>query len=287
MIDELIGPEDLSQLRILSKIDHRAEDSWAFDDTFVEDFLKIAGPQHSKYSSLIKLYWREKRSRREVAILLGMTLDGMKSLITTIRRKAEDFSRHLTASKEGGSLAGLETAPAPTTLRCRTIHKQDILNLIEGDEQSAEFVEEYGRLSVLNILNLFDSDISTKLIELQNRCDALSAEKTQSAREQISKILSEADELKFNDAARKHDPLGPVLSFTDDLRTNYAPGVRGRPPKPKLAPEIPSKKRKRGRPRKLETPAVEIRSTDPPEMAETFVVAPSEYFYSAKDHLHV
>src|SRR5947207_14629117 len=104
MTDEkLIGPEDLSQLRILSKIDHRAEDSWAYDDAFVETLLKCVGSQHFKYSSIIKLYWREKRSRREVAIDLGMSFDGIKSLITTIRRKAQDFSKHLTASKEGRS----------------------------------------------------------------------------------------------------------------------------------------------------------------------------------------
>src|ERR1700741_3317544 len=58
--EELISPEDLSRLRILSKIDHRAEDSWAHEDAFVEAFLKHVGCQSLKYSSLIRHYWREK-----------------------------------------------------------------------------------------------------------------------------------------------------------------------------------------------------------------------------------
>jgi hypothetical protein len=268
MPDDAISKQDLEQLRVVTWTDQRAQDTWALDDNFVKQFLEFVRGQGRKYfqfSTAINLYWRENVSRpvsrRELASALGMSLDGTKSLITNIRQRAKSFSQYLTENKNAEvteSPALEKTPPAKYPPPPRTIGatrpgshgRNDILEFVDGDKETIEFVKEYGRLAVLSVLSFFDVTISPKLIALQNQCDDLRA--NGAPNEQIDKLISEARALQ--NSVAKDDPLAGRPMFQDFLGRvpNYHEDRRGRPRKLPITNE-PAPKRKRGRPRKNQT----------------------------------
>jgi hypothetical protein len=149
--------EDLAQLRIISPTDRRQFDQWAFDDEFCHDFLlHVFANQHQKdrawaWKRAIDLYWREGKSRRQLAAELDRSLDAVKSLLTTIRKAAEKFILGGKVVKEPPEFRASRPAYA---LTAHVIRDSDILALAEGDKAARIFVEEYHRLSVATLLEL-------------------------------------------------------------------------------------------------------------------------------------
>jgi hypothetical protein len=151
------GTEDLAQLRIISPTDRRQFDRWAFDDEFCHDFLlHVFANQHQKdrawaWKRSIDVYWREGKTRRELAAELDRSLDAVKSLLTTIRKAAEKFTAGGQVVKEPSEFR--ESRPAyPMT--AHVISDDDILALAEGNKAAQIFIEEYHRLSVETLLEL-------------------------------------------------------------------------------------------------------------------------------------
>jgi hypothetical protein len=151
------GKEDLTQLRIIAPTDRRQFDTWAFNDDFCHDFLlHVFANQHQKdrawaWKRAIDLYWREGKSRRELANELDRSLDAIKSLLATIRKAAEQFIAGGQAVKEPSDFR--EGGPA-YGLVAHVIQESDILALAEGDKAAQIFVEEYNRLSIISLLEL-------------------------------------------------------------------------------------------------------------------------------------
>jgi hypothetical protein len=151
------GTEDLAQLRIIAPTDRRQFDTWAFNDDFCHDLLlHVFANQHQKdrawaWKRAIDLYWREGKSRRELAAELDRSLDAIKSLLSTIRKTAEKFIAGGKVVKEPSEFR--ESRPAyPMT--AHVISDDDILALAEGNKAAQIFVEEYHRLSVQSLLEL-------------------------------------------------------------------------------------------------------------------------------------
>jgi hypothetical protein len=264
MPDETISQEDLEQLRVVTWTDQRAQDTWAFDDNFVKQFLEFIKHQGRKYfqfSTAINLYWRENVSRpvsrQELAAALGMSFDGVKSLITNIRQRANSFSQYLAENKNGEVTEVTEypatekTAPVRYQVPHAAIRSDEILSFADGDEKTVGYVNECGRLAALSVLSLFDSSISPKLIELQNQCDLLKENKA--PQEQIDKVIAEAEALQYSVA--KDDPSAgrPMVQDFLGRLPNYHEDRRGRPRKVPITTEPAPPKRKRGRPRKNQT----------------------------------
>ena len=152
-----LGTNDLDQLRIIAPTDRRHFDTWAFDDSFCHDLLlHVFANQHQKdrawaWKRAIDLYWREGKSRRELATELDRSLDAIKSLLTTIRRAAEKFIAGGKIVTEPPEFRQSRPAYAPTA---HVIGELDILALAEGDKAARFFIEEYHRLSVATLLEL-------------------------------------------------------------------------------------------------------------------------------------
>lgn len=217
-LNQQIAQEDLAELRVKSQIksrtDSRDKDLWAFDDEFLTKFLKDKGCESQKFQTAIDLYWRKNLSRRELAAALGMSLDGVKSLIKSIRERAEQFDRTGLDSKNKSVRSGVNREDrAPT--RSTSITRDVIIEFLDAHQDAVDFVTAYGELAIDAI---------------QNR---------------ITYYWPEPFD-PFKDC--------PVISVKPgwDERTNYERGTRGRPRKEIPATETPVK-RKRGRPRKIRT----------------------------------
>jgi hypothetical protein len=234
--DDKLLNKDLAGLHIVAETDHRADDSWAWDDEFVKDFLlHTFANRHQRdrawaWKRTIERYWRDGISRRELASELRRSLDAIKSLIRTIRKSAARF------------IADRRTVDLPegfkTPFRIRnwtpphTIREADMFNLADGDEAAHLFIEEFARLELANRLRLFDGDISAKLAQLLDRSEALGTIDTVAIGPAIeaSAILSEAQALKSS--AAKPDPFEGRALFCFDREKRYiSPKRRGRPQK--------------------------------------------------------
>ena len=263
MPHEIIGTEDLAQLRVVYPNDQRQFDWWAFDDGFCANLLTYAFANPARkgttlrweWQRAIQVYWREGKSRRDLATELSLSFDAIKSHISTIRKTAREFIVGGQAVRES---AGLEQ-PAKHQ-RVRTIEKLEIDKLAEGDEDTKVYVEECRRLAVSNVLSLFNPTISKQLLELQRKHDEAADE---TVRQQC---ITEAWLIK--NSVAKDDPYGEGRPFTfqADRRTKTKFSPRGRPRKEK--PAVPQIKRKRGRPKKVYTPTI----TDAPVASGLFLL---------------
>lgn len=210
--DELTQTE-LAGLRVTSRIqiDHRDLDTWAYKDDFITDFIASLGSRQQSrayiWKRAIDLYWRQRLTQRHLAAELSLSFDGTKSLLKTIRKAAETFQ------KNGAVRTGDYDPVLPHVSKgfCRTIGKAEILGLLDPyDEETKQFVEEYGRLEI----------------------------------EKIEQLKAPFREDPFD--AGFFDFKGRSLfPFSEDLRFRN-PAKRGRPAKPKIF----TVKRRRGRPKK-------------------------------------
>ena len=146
--DELTQTE-LTGLRVTGRIqiDQRDHDTWAHNDDLIKDFIASLGAlQQSRartWKRAIDLYWRQRLSQRQLAIELSLSFDGVKSLLKTIRKAVERFL------KAGAVRTGDYDPDWPPLAKgfCRTLGKTEVLRLLDPyDEETRQFVEEYGRL---------------------------------------------------------------------------------------------------------------------------------------------
>src|SRR5712672_2633815 len=98
--------EDLQGLRTYTP-DRRDYDDWANNDEFCHALLLHKSAHATPvvighWNRAIQSYWRERKSRRELATELDLSLDAVKSLLRTIRRAADEFRKSgpSTATKE-------------------------------------------------------------------------------------------------------------------------------------------------------------------------------------------
>jgi len=253
MPDEIIGTEDLKQLRIIAPTDRRAYDTWAFDDTLCSGLLNhaFANPARKEclrwhWERAIQIYWREGKSRRDLANELSLSPDAIKSLVKTIRATADEFIA-------GGSVVATPDPPKTPKAKwslAHTIGKLDIFALFDDDAEKAiaasTFLEEFRRLSTINLLGLFNEGISGRLITILDKSEALGV--SQNPAVDVAGAFSAATTQIKSQVARDDPFEGRPLSFQPDRRTSYEVGQRGRPRKEK--PAVSPIQRKRGRPRK-------------------------------------
>jgi hypothetical protein len=274
MLDEIISTEDLKQLRVIAPTDRRQFDQWAWDDSFCANlldhaFANPARPEQGRWhwKQAIEIFWRGNKSRRDLANELGLTFDAIKSLITTIRKTAEDF-------KTAGSIAAQHNSspktPKTNWSLAHTIGTTDIFALFDEDAEKAKaastFLEEFRRLSTINLLGLFNDGISGRLIDAfqEGNGDAQCVETP----EITALKLSVARDDPFEGRPFCSQPV----QWTK--RTKYEIGQRGRPRKEK--PAVRQIKRKRGRPKKVYTPTI----TDAPVASEFFLLPGGQQFCS-------
>jgi len=245
-----LATEDLAQLKITSPTDRRGYDSWAFDDDFCSAFLTDTAVCLPKtkvwmWRRAIEIYWRGGQSRRELANDFGLSLDAVKSLLTTIRKSAQDFTAHGRPASE--PVESSRPSPKKWTLP-HVIREGDILALAYGDEETSFFVEEYRRVTTEAWLQLFDSQVSSTLIQTLRHSEAIGKVESLGATPIAIGLVSKAVELKLSVA--KDDPFEGRAIFTDFGPTPVQYENRGRPRKESKS--VPKVKRKRGRPRKSE-----------------------------------
>lgn len=200
-------------LHVAKVTDHRDFDVWTNDEGFCQRFL-IGKP--ATWRTAVERYWRERSTRRELAVELGLNTESTKNLLRRIRKAARDFQngiitiRGLSRPEDGVRYPGRPHSE---------INARDIEAICDGDEDALAHCEEYGRLNTIERLKMFSPAISGELIQT---LEHLEANKQNQAI--TSGLLAKAEKLKAK--AVKPDPFmdRPVIAlFADECTTMRIP----------------------------------------------------------------
>lgn len=210
--------------------DRRDYDDWAYNDEFCRGLLlqkgasaqiDVATVRH--WVAAIDLYWRLRRTRRELADTINLSIDAIKSLLSTIRNAAAAYNKYQPDQSEN------DGTPSKFNGRVQThITARQILEFVDGDPEIVAYVEEFRRLSIAAQLKLFDEKISEPLTKTLEQSDALGYTNNEFA---VARLIGRANDLKFSVA--KDDPFEgrPIFQTLEPREPNYHCDRRGRPRK--------------------------------------------------------
>lgn len=235
-------------LHVAKVTDHRDDDVWTDDQGFLQRFLM---DKPATWRTAVQRYWGERCTRRQLASELGVDLETLKNLLRRIRKAAQNGTvtiRGLSRQEDGVRYPGRP--------HCG-INARDIEAICDGDEDALAHCEEYGRLNIIERLDMFSSAITDDLIQT---LDHFEANKENDAI--TSGLLAKADALKAK--VVKPDPFvdRPLFSQFPDQRTEMKipeadeSGVTRW--KVRIIGRSEAEPIERGRPRKQTQPATEI-----------------------------
>jgi len=205
-------PEVPEALSIFKPTDLRDYEGWANDENACQRFLT---DRPSTWRKAVQRYWRDRITRRQLAIELGQELETTKNLLRAIRKAAKSGKPRKTHAVE------TQCPRRPHT----NINPCDVLAIcIDRDPDAILYAEEYRRLATINQLLLFDPAISGKLVRLFEETTGTET------------MLARADELKAS--VSKDDPFVGRALFQNfkGREPNYHFDRRGRPRKDTTVP---------------------------------------------------